>query len=139
MIKKLEDFVVPKGIRYLGEMSLDLFDFNKFPERCILDKQLPGCGFTEFCLVTSLEDVILCSPRIMLINNKKDQHGNEVFLVVNEMEKDTNVDKDLTKVARSTSSKPLTEDEKIQKEKEIKEGNSRAFEKIKLRIVFDTV
>ena len=131
MIKRLEDFVVPKGIRYLGEMSLDLFDFNKFPERCILDKQLPGCGFTEFCLVTSLEDVILCSPRIMLINNKKDQHGNEVFLVVNEMEKDTNVDKDLTKIARSAPSKPLTEDEKIQKEKEIKEGNSRAFEKIK--------
>ena len=135
MIEKLSDFVVPAGIRYLGEMNSDQFDFNKFPNKCILDKQLPGCGFTEFCLAVSREDVILCSPRIMLINNKKDQHGDDVFLVVNEMEKDPGVDKDLTKPSKTVRKAimSITEEEKerLQKEEEIKQGNSRAFEKIK--------
>ena len=133
MIRKLDDFVVPVGIRYLGEMNSDQFDFNKFPNRCILDKQLPGCGFTEFCLAVSLEDVILASPRIMLINNKKDQHGDDVFLVVNEMEKDSNVDKDLTKPSKtvSTITKIPTEEEIKQNEEEIKRKKSEAFEKIK--------
>ena len=133
MIKKLNDFVVPQGIRYLGEMPLNVFDFNKFPNRCILDKQMPGCGFTEFCLVTSLDDVILCSPRIMLINNKKDQHGDDIFLVVNEMEKDPGVDKDLMKNSNRSGRAPkiLTDEELRQKEEEINYQRSRAFEKIK--------
>ena len=132
MIKKLDDFVVPQGIRYLGEMPEEQFNFGLFPNKCILDKQLPGCGFTEFCLAVSREDVILCSPRIMLINNKKDQHGDDIFLVVNEMEKDLNVDKDLSKLQKDVANNKVITEEKINEEKEkIKQGNSKAFAKIK--------
>lgn len=127
MIKKFEPIQVPMGIRYLG--NWEEFKFNKFPDRCILDKELPGCGFTQYCL-TGEEDIILCSPRIMLINNKKDQHGDDVFLVVNEMDKDPKVDKDLNKQTRDLSKKK-TNDELEEERRLIIEKNSRAYEKIK--------
>ena len=99
MINKLNDYVVPRGIRFISELGTD-FRFYKLPVKCIINKQLPGCGFTEYCLRGS-ENVILCSPRKMLLKNKKDQHGREVYLVVNELEKEVAVDKDLSKVDKS--------------------------------------
>ena len=99
MINKLNDYVVPRGIRFISELGTD-FRFYKFPVKCIINKQLPGCGFTEYCL-RGPENVILCSPRKMLLKNKKDQHGREVYLVVNELEKELTVDKDLSKVDKS--------------------------------------
>lgn len=96
MINKLNDYVVPRGIRFISELGTD-FRFYKLPVKCIINKQLPGCGFTEYCL-RGPENVILCSPRKMLLKNKKDQHGREVYLVVNELEKEVAVDKDLSKV-----------------------------------------
>ena len=99
MINKLNDYVVPRGIRFISELGTD-FRFYKFPVKCIINKQLPGCGFTEYCL-RGPENVILCSPRKMLLKNKKDQHGREVYLVVNELEKEIAVDKDLSKVDKS--------------------------------------
>ena len=99
MIKRLNDYVVPRGIRFISELGTD-FRFYKFPVKCIINKQLPGCGFTEYCL-RGPENVILCSPRKMLLKNKKDQHGREVYLVVNELEKEVAVDKDLSKVDKS--------------------------------------
>lgn len=99
MINKLNDYVVPRGIRFISELGID-FRFYKFPVKCIINKQLPGCGFTEYCL-RGPENVILCSPRKMLLKNKKDQHGREVYLVVNELEKEVAVDKDLSKVDKS--------------------------------------
>ena len=98
-ILKLNDYVVPRGIRFISELGTD-FRFYKFPVKCIINKQLPGCGFTEYCL-RGPENVILCSPRKMLLKNKKDQHGREVYLVVNELEKELTVDKDLSKVDKS--------------------------------------
>ena len=89
--------VVPSGIRYLGEG--DWFRLDKYPNKCIINKQIPGCGFTEYCL-TGPEFVILCSPRKLLLQNKKDQHGNRVYLVKNEMEKDLNVDVSIDKPSR---------------------------------------
>ena len=100
-IIKLNDIIVPKGIRYISEMG-SLFRFYKLPVKCIINKQLPGCGFTEYC-IGGPENVILCSPRKMLLKNKKDQHGREVYLVVNELEKEVAVDKDLSKVDKSRS------------------------------------
>ena len=100
-IQKLNDYVVPRGIRFISELGTD-FRFYKFPVKCIINKQLPGCGFTEYCL-RGPENVILCSPRKMLLKNKKDQHGREVYLVVNELEKEVAVDKDLSKVDKSRS------------------------------------
>ena len=123
-----EPIEVPSGVRYLGEWNE--FDFSKFPDKCILDKQLPGCGFTEECLKCSYP-IILASPRIMLINNKKDQHGDDVFLVVNSMDKDPGVDKDLNKQVREVGkTKILTEEEKVKQLEELKQQRSEAFKKI---------
>ena len=99
MIKKLNDYIVPRGIRFISELGTN-FRFYKLPVKCIINKQLPGCGFTEYCL-RGPENVILCSPRKMLLENKKDQHGRDVYLVVNELEKELTVDKDLSKVDKS--------------------------------------
>ena len=99
MIKRLNDYVVPRGIRFISELGTD-FRFYKLPVKCIINKQLPGCGFTEYCL-RGPENVILCSPRKMLLENKKDQHGRDVYLVINELEKELTVDKDLSKVDKS--------------------------------------
>lgn len=89
-----QKIVVPRGIRYIGEWGD--FCFSNFSSKCIINKQLPGCGFTEYC-IRGPENIILCSPRKMLLKNKKDQHIDDVYLVVNEMEKEVEVDKDLTK------------------------------------------
>ena len=85
---------VPEGIRFLSDW--DWFKLSEFPNKCIINKQIPGCGFTEYC-IRSNENIILCSPRKLLLKNKFDQHKNEVYLVVNEMDKDPEVDKDLSK------------------------------------------
>ena len=98
-IVKLNDYIVPRGIRFISELGTD-FRFYKLPVKCIINKQLPGCGFTEYCL-RGPENVILCSPRKMLLENKKDQHKREVYLVINELEKEVNVDKDLSKTDKS--------------------------------------
>ena len=89
-----EKIIVPRGIRYIGEWKD--FCFSNFPRKCIINKQLPGCGFTEYC-INGPENVILCSPRKMLLENKKGQHENDVYLVVNEMDKDPDSDKDISK------------------------------------------
>lgn len=94
-----EKIIVPSGIRYISDWNE--FNFNKFPGKCIINKQLPGCGFTEYC-IRSNENIILCSPRKMLLKNKKNQHKFDIYLVVNEMDKESNIDKDLSKVDKTT-------------------------------------
>ena len=85
--------IVPRGIRYIsdwGEYSLKNYCFPH-----ILNKQITGCGFTEYCLTNDM-DVILCSPRKILLENKEDQHSSEVFYFKNEFDKsDLDFDKDL--------------------------------------------
>ncbi len=95
-----EKIIVPSGIRYISDWNE--FRFNKFPSKCIINKQLPGCGFTEYC-INGPENIILCSPRKMLLKNKKDQHEFDVYLVVNEMDKESNIDKDLSKIDKNIS------------------------------------
>ena len=95
-----EKIIVPSGIRYISDWNE--FRFNNFPGKCIINKQLPGCGFTEYCIRNN-ENIILCSPRKMLLKNKKDQHKFDVYLVVNEMDKESNIDKDLSKVDKNIS------------------------------------
>ena len=136
MIVKSDVIQVPAGIRYLGEWTkqngyAEDFNFSMFPDnKFILDKELPGCGFTEYCNKSGNEDVILCSPRVMLINNKKDQYGEDVFLVKNEMDKDPGVDKDLNKQLKDNS-KIKTEKELAKEAEELKKKNSEIHEKIK--------
>ena len=107
--------IVPAEVRYIGnwkEYSLSLFDFPH-----ILDKKIPGCGFTEYCLTNNIP-VILCSPRLMLLQNKNDQHKGELFYYRNEYARELFVDKDLTKINRGSVPKELTKEEKKEKRRE---------------------
>jgi len=81
---------VPKGIRYISEWQN--FSLPNYPH--ILDKQITGCGFTEWC-IHSPENVILCSPRKILLENKRDKNKDIVFYLENIYEKPTRIDKDL--------------------------------------------
>ena len=54
---------------------------------CIVDKGVTGCGYTEYCISNS-SNLILCSPRKLLLENKFDQHQGEdnIFYLRNELE-----------------------------------------------------
>lgn len=80
---KREYLVVPSKVRYLSEWS----DFSIRAGHYILDKKLPGCGFTEYALTCELP-VVLCSPRKILLQNKKDKHGSKVHLFKNDLDRD---------------------------------------------------
>ena len=86
---------VPSGIRYISEW--EDYRIHSFPH--ILNKQIPGCGYTEYCIRNS-DDTILCSPRKILLQNKYEQHPDTTFLVVNTYESEVGTDKDLTKYPR---------------------------------------
>jgi len=102
MIK--QNIIVPKGIRYISEWK----EFSLPQGRNVFNKQLTGCGFTEYC-ITNNENVILCSPRKILLENKEEQHP-EVLYIRNELEKELGVDKDLgtTSSDSSEASSPST-------------------------------
>lgn len=82
---------VPAGIRYISEWSN--FDLPEYPH--IIDKKIPGCGFTEWVL-TNNSDCVLACPRRMLLENKYDQHSKDVYYVINDLEEPIGVDKNLT-------------------------------------------
>jgi hypothetical protein len=86
---------VPANIRFMSQWKE--FSIPDIPH--IMNKQIPGCGFTEYC-ITNNEDVILCSPRKILLQNKFEQHKEDVYLVVNTYDQDPGTDKDLTKEPR---------------------------------------
>ena len=90
---------VPSGIRFISDWkdyNLDDFDFPH-----ILNKKIPGCGYTEYCITNNM-NVILCSPRKMLLENKTEQHPGSVFYYKNEYEEDNNSDKDLSSINRGS-------------------------------------
>ena len=70
---------VPAGIRYLG--TWPGFSFSCFQGPCIINKAITGCGMTEFALSPKSGNVILCSPRVVLLKNKYDQHKGTVFFL----------------------------------------------------------
>ena len=117
-----EKIIVPRGIRYIGEWKD--FCFSNFLSKCIINKQLPGCGFTEYC-INGPENVILCSPRKMLLKNKYDQHKNDIYLVINEMDKDPDVDKDISKDIKNPNL-----DEDYQEKKDNSEIYERLYREI---------
>lgn len=96
---------IPAGIRYLSQWSD--FHLSNFPAKCIINKVIPGCGFTRFCIETPWENVILCSPRKMLLQNKYEQHSSLCYLVVNEDDQDPGVDQNLAKEKRSEGLKTI--------------------------------
>jgi hypothetical protein len=95
---------VPKGVEYLSEWD----DFKLLDYPYILNKQITGCGFTEFCLSCNA-NIILCSPRRILLENKSDSYNKKLaklepgvvlpyklYYAKNQFEKLLNYDKDLT-------------------------------------------
>lgn len=103
---------VPAGVKYLSTwLDFDLLDCPH-----ILDKQLTGCGFTEWC-IKSDKNIILCSPRRILLENKEEQHPDEVLYVKNDSEKLLGIDKDLN----VTKASPVTYH---MDDNSIKEGNA---------------
>ena len=99
-MKKIK-ITVPAGIRFMSQWK----DFVIPEEPCIVDKKIPGCGFTEYCLTNS-ENVILCSPRKLLLRNKEKQHPGEILYVNNSLDQDETTDKDLEKFNRSSGIVP---------------------------------
>jgi len=102
-MNKLPPLTVPAGVRYIGQWAD--FHLGNFPAKCIINKVIPGCGFTRFCIETPWENVILCSPRKMLLQNKYEQHRTQAFLVVNEFEEDPGVDQNLIRDKKSEEPK----------------------------------
>ena len=100
-INNNREIVVPEGIRFISDWKD--YSLHRFPFQHILDKKIPGCGYTEYC-IRSFMPIILCSPRKILLENKAEQHKGEVFYFRNELETDLEMDKDLTKVSKSESS-----------------------------------
>ena len=107
---------VPKGIRYISEWN----EFNLPETPTIINKSITGCGFTEYC-INGPENVILCSPRKVLLENKEEQHPNELLYVRNDLDKVLDIDKDLsssrpdaksasTNEAKSTNSENIIEE-----------------------------
>lgn len=115
---------VPKGIWYISDWKE--FNLNMFGNRpYIIDKQIPGCGFTEYCL-TNNDDIVLVSPRKMLLDNKLQQHPDDIHYAENKLEFDLNVDCEV-KSARSMSNE---EERKEKIKKEILEAKRKMKEKL---------
>ena len=69
---------VPSGrdIKYISEWLE-----YKIPQgHCIVDKGVTGCGYTEYTLTNNLPTV-LCSPRKLLLENKSEQHQNDLNIL----------------------------------------------------------
>ena len=123
--------IVPSGIRYIS-------DWKEYDEKYlldqphILDKKIPGCGFTEYCIRNS-RNIILCSPRKILLQNKFDQHNNDVFYAANELDISLNVDKDYNLIGATNkiASKPKQPSTPSDEEKEIlKQKSEEQYRKL---------
>ena len=107
-----ETVIVPSGIRYISQW--DSFSLPNHP--CIINKTITGCGFTEYCLTNS-DNVILCSPRKILLENKADQHGDSVLYAKSGLDTFVNFEKDLS----ISSKKPDKEEKQTVSKEEIKD------------------
>lgn len=88
----------------------------------ILNKQITGCGFTEYCLRAKGLNVVVCSPRRILLENKYDQHKDSVNVLYfkNTLEKSTKYDKDIQKVKSTNNPKSIkSEDGNLSVEMEL--------------------
>ena len=69
---------VPSGrdIKYISEWS----EYKIPSGHVIVDKGVTGCGYTEYTLTNNLPTV-LCSPRKLLLENKSEQHQNDLNIL----------------------------------------------------------
>lgn len=81
---------VPFGIKFISEWK----EYNLPEGHCIVDKGVTGCGYTELGLQND-KNVILCSPRKLLLENKAEKHekdDNILYLENNIKNFDGNID-----------------------------------------------
>ena len=64
------------GIKYISEW----IDYDLPRGHVIVDKGVTGCGYTEYTLTNNLPTV-LCSPRKLLLENKSEQHQNDINIL----------------------------------------------------------
>ena len=94
---------VPKGIRYISEWK----EFELPDHPCIINKQITGCGFTEWA-ITCPQHTIIVSPRKILLENKESQHQGELLYLKNEvLDQCLEFDKDLSSMINSTKQEVL--------------------------------
>ena len=97
-----KDIIVPKGLRYVGELDSEgeriwkEYELENYDYPHILNKVLTGCGYTEYCLKNK-QKLILISPRKFLLENKEEQHEGDVYYVKNELETSVDFELDLNK------------------------------------------
>ena len=103
---------VPEKIRYISEWK----DFSLPDEVCIINKQITGCGFTEFCL-TNDEEVILVSPRKILLENKEEQHKGELYYAKSDIDKIIDFEKDLTGKTYTKAAKEAFKEDEVDPER----------------------
>lgn len=92
------DIIVPSDIRYISEWQN--YRLENYPYPHILNKVITGCGYTEYC-ITNNQNLVLCSPRKLLLTNKMRQHSGELnvmyarndFDIIVDYEKDLSVAK----------------------------------------------
>ena len=65
-----------RNIKYISEWS----EYTLPKGHCIVDKGVTGCGYTEYCLINK-SPIVLCSPRKLLLENKRDQHKNDINIL----------------------------------------------------------
>lgn len=116
---------VPPGIRYISEWE----DFNLPDFPCIIDKQVTGCGFTEW-VINNQFNMVLSSPRLILLENKAEQHLGDVFYARNDLDEVLNVDRDLNRDL-STIVKSETEQDKLKENYSIEENKTKLRKQIK--------
>lgn len=94
---------VPKDIRYISdwdklEEGKRLRDLVPSDQSYIMNKTITGCGYTEYWL-TNNYPIILCSPRLVLLENKEEQHCDQKNLLYlkNEFDSFEEYDKDISK------------------------------------------
>lgn len=95
--------IVPAEIRYISDWDKlsegkRLKELTPNNQSYIMNKTITGCGYTEYW-ITNNYPVILCSPRLVLLENKEDQHKDMENLLYLRNEYDTfeSFDKDISK------------------------------------------
>lgn len=86
------DIIIPEGIKFISEWE----GYNLPTGHSIVSKGVTGCGYTELAL-RNKDNVILCSPRKMLLENKRRQHvkdKNILYLENTSMEDSSKKSKD---------------------------------------------
>lgn len=124
---------VPAGIRYMTDWEKleGGYSLNDYPFPHILDKQITGCGFTEYCIRNGM-NIVICSPRRILLENKTDQHQerSNIFYFKNDIDS-INYDCDLfSKAIPKDENSDLTEEKKA----ELEETKFRQIESLKSQL-----